>query len=145
MSKPHVHTEFDPPSHPGTCCAEPSLTKQSFREECDINSLLKRYGVIPEGRAGQVPVFGDFTAVPDYLQAQAILIDAQERFELLPSNIRERFKNNPLELLKFVSEPLNQEEAIALGIAEAPPAPPAPVKVEVIPPPAPSPVPSPEK
>lgn len=136
MAVPKIHTEYDPPKSAGIdCSGEPSLTKQSFREECDINVVLDRYGAGPANGAGTPAMFGDFARVPDYLEAQSILLDASSRFASLPAKVRDRFRNSPEEFLAFVGDAKNQDEAVALGLAVAPPGPVAPVKVEVVSPP----------
>jgi hypothetical protein len=39
-------------------------------------------------------------------------------FEDLPAEVRFRFDNKPAELLKFMSDPANADEAIDLGLFE---------------------------
>ena len=44
---------------------EPSLTKQSFQNECNINSIMKKWektGLLPHSRSSQ-PRYGDFSNV----------------------------------------------------------------------------------
>lgn len=122
----------------------PSLTKQSFQDECDINVIMARYE-----KTGQLdhvntarPEFGDFAAVPDYQTAMNTVLEANSMFDAMPSGIRDRFGNDPAQLLAFVNDPANREEAIELGIVDRPPPEPAPQKVEVVnsaPPPSPAP------
>lgn len=45
---------------------------------------------------------------------------AQEQFAALSSKIRKRFNNDPVELLKFVSDAKNLEEMYELGLAVKP-------------------------
>lgn len=106
----------------------PSLTKQAFKDECDINSIMRRYlstGVVP----GNVKVgrYGDFTGANDFLEAQMVLRNANEQFMTLPSAVRARFNNSPFEMLEFVGDRANIDEARKLGLlkAEEPKAPPA--------------------
>jgi len=92
--------------------------KQSFKEECDINHLMKKYeneGRLPEMRK-ENPVYGDFTNVQSYHDAQNIVIKANQQFKALDANIRKRFANSPAKLLEFVADVNNKAEAIALGI-----------------------------
>lgn len=67
--------------------------------------------------------YGDFTSVQDYQLSLNQVMAAQESFEALPSNIRARFQNNPGALLAFLEDPKNQEEAVKLGLINAPPPP----------------------
>lgn len=103
---------------------EPSLTEQCHKDDCDVNVILQRFaktGVLPENtRRG---VFGDFSALPDdYREACALIEDARKRFDSLPSAVRERFNNDPAQLLEFLDNPDNESEARKLGILATVPA-----------------------
>lgn len=113
---------------------QPSMTKQSFRDECDIRKIMARMtrGIPPPGQAGS-PIYADFTSVDDFLDAQTKLKEAAERFDQLPARIRSRFRNSPAELLMFVLNENNREEAIELGLIPKPKGEPEPIKVKVIP------------
>lgn len=114
-------TMFNPPEHPGVINEEPSLTKQSFAAETDVNVIVRRHleQGIPMPEVG-TQIYGDFSDQDDYLVAMNKVCRAQESFEALPSRIRDRFQNNPAEFLAFVSNPQNVEEGIRLGIFEKP-------------------------
>lgn len=103
----------------GIVFEKPSRTKQSFSDECNINSIMNRYatcGVIDHVNTAQ-PLSGDFTIAPaDYQEAMNIMIEAEDRFAALPSDIRKRFDNKPLNLLEFIQNPDNYEEGVKLGI-----------------------------
>lgn len=102
-------------------------TKQSFRDECDINKLMRKYE-----QSGQLPAsvrvgsYGDFATDVDLLAAQLLIKSAEAQFDSLPARVRERFRNSPEEFLKFVQDRKNQEEARKLGLLQEEPAPPAP-------------------
>lgn len=94
----------------------PGLTKQSFRDECDINRIMKRYaqsGTLPPGLPG---TYGDFTGPGELLDAYELVKNAEEQFNALPSALRERFHNKPAEFLAFVGQEKNREEAEKLGL-----------------------------
>lgn len=101
------------------------LTKQSFKDECDINFILskwKRTGQIPPSQVGTLPPhYGDFSNPTDYMDALNAVLEAKEAFAALPAFLRDRFANEPANLLRFLSIPENQEEAIRLGLAQPPP------------------------
>lgn len=110
---------------PGIEFKSPSLTQQHFRDECDINNIIERYEetgflVDPLNPGTRQPVFGDFSVEFDYMAAQNIVADAQQRFEALPSALRKRFNNDPHELLLFLEDPKNMEEAVKLGLVNRP-------------------------
>lgn len=104
------------------CPPGESLTQQQFKEEADINTIVNRFGLtgeLPEDL--RAPVSGDFTDVVDYQTAMNAIRRAEEGFYDLPAPIRARFHNNPGELLDFVENADNREEALKLGIIKPPP------------------------
>lgn len=103
-------------------CSEESMTQQQFKEECDINTIVQRFGLTGELPDGiRMPTYGDFSGVGDFQTAANLVVAAKEEFMRLPANIRERFYNDPQKLLEFVSDEKNRDEAIRLGIVEKPP------------------------
>lgn len=101
----------------------PSRTKQSFRDECDVNLIMKRFknsmGVDYLNRFNGYMdgKFGDFTGVVDYRSAIDQIRQAKEVFGALPAKVRSRFQNDPAEFLDFVGNPNNGDELVALGLA----------------------------
>lgn len=112
----------------------PSRTKQSAKDECDINLIMSRWA--KTGDLSHVnnsrPAYGDFTTATDYLAAVALVDQANEGFSQLPSEVRDRMNNDPAELLEFVHDDENRAEAIELGLIPAPPPaePPPPSRAE---------------
>lgn len=120
---PYTHSQFG--ARPTLSCPpDTSETSQEFVEECDINVIMRRYQ-----RTGQLPnlnlgaSYGDVSDVPDYMEALNVVIQAQHDFAELPSRLRERFNNDPGQLLAFLADTANRDEAIKLGLVNAPPAP----------------------
>lgn len=109
-----------------------SRTKQNFKDECDINVIMRRYethGVLPafnqrEGRFMDTTVF-------HFQDAQQVVAAAKSAFEELPARLRDRFKNDPSQLIEFLNDERNRDEAIKLGLVNPTPLPPAPVQVVV--------------
>ena len=97
--------------------SQPSLTKSEFKDECDINNVVKRAlrtGVLPG--VDREALYGDFSQVEDYATAQIKIAEAKSEFEQLPSSIKEKFDNDVANLLDFVDDPENEAEAIKLGL-----------------------------
>ena len=97
---------------------DPGFTKQEFQEECDINVIMSKYmkfGNLP-AEAASPGQFGDFTNVPDLMEAQLIVKRAESDFYDLPSKVRERFGNDPVKLMQFIADAGNRDEAIKLGL-----------------------------
>lgn len=113
---------------------EPSKTQQQFKEESDINTLVRRFGLtgtMPDDF--RMPISGDFTdAVTDYHTAQQILVETREEFMRIPAELRERFQNDPQVLMDYLADPKNNAESIELGLRNAPPKPEEPVAVRVV-------------
>jgi len=98
-----------------------SKTKQSFKDECDINRIMARYAAtgtldFVNRREAQ---FLDVSDV-DFQNAMQIVTQSREAFESLPSALRERFGNDPAKLLGFLSDESNLDEAIKLGLVNKP-------------------------
>ncbi|WNK13671.1 MAG: internal scaffolding protein [Microvirus sp.] len=105
------------------CSADgPGRTKQSFKEEADINTLIKRFGVgAPLPQSVRPPSFGDFSsAVVDYQSALNLLNKANSSFMNLPAEVRARFSHNPQEFIAFVDDDRNRLEAERLGLVPKP-------------------------
>lgn len=97
-----------------------SLTEQSHKVSCDVNNIMAKYhrtGVLPV-RGALMPLFGDFSHVVDYQTCCQAMIDIQTSFDRLPAEARKKFRNNPLELVEFLKDESNHEEAIKLGLIE---------------------------
>jgi phage internal scaffolding protein len=103
----------------GLACEEPSLAQQHFKDECDINNILRQFnitGLLPESPLS--PRYGDFTGIGDYHTALNRVIAVQDEFEALPAEIRARFGNDPAQLIEFLENSENRPEAEELGLVE---------------------------
>lgn len=99
-----------------------SLTQQQFKEECDVNNILAKYkktGMISHINKHQGN-FGDFSSVEDYQTSLDKLTTAQDSFNHLPSELRNRFENDPAKLIEFLQSKENYEESIKLGLRKKP-------------------------
>ena len=111
-----VGITFDPKS---------SLTHTDMRKQCDINNIVEQYvstGTLPTVRGAaftkRYPMFGDFTVGNDYQTIQNTLKASESAFLELPARVRERFHNNPSELVSFLQNEENRNEAEELGLIE---------------------------
>lgn len=94
-----------------------SRTQQNQKEESDINTIVRRFGLTGElPKNVRVPTYGDFTGAVDYQTSMNQIIAAKEAFMEMPAEIRKRFHNDPGELVDFVADPKNEDEARKLGI-----------------------------
>jgi len=95
-------------------------TKQSFKAECDINTIIQRFL-----KTGQIdlanrlePRYGDATGL-EYTQAMLTVAKAKSLFAELPAALRGRFENDPAKFLDFVQDDKNMEEARELGLLKS--------------------------
>lgn len=110
----------------GLSCKDESLAVQSMRDETNINTIVRNFGLtgqLPENV--RVPVSGDFVDVVDYQTSLNAVIAADREFMALPSALRKRFNHDPQMLMEFVADANNRDEAIKLGLIPKPAIPPA--------------------
>lgn len=126
-----VFSRFNLPPSPSVKFEDASLTRQEFAQDADLNNLMRKYasGLPPSPAGSRPPLFGDFSNIPDYQTALDKVIDAQDRFSELPSQVRRRFDNDPGKLLEFLASDDNRVEAVKLGLIDSPAPAPAPVSV----------------
>lgn len=100
-------------------CDGESRAKQSFRDECDVNNILKKWektGLVSHVNPGS-PQYGDFSNVVDYQSALDTVQRADDAFMSLPSSVRDKFNNSPQAFFDFVHDEKNIPELIRLGLA----------------------------
>lgn len=110
-----IFSRFCVPESKGLSCGI-GMTQQHFKNECDINTIIRNYNPLTPV---PTPVFGDFT-VSNLQDAYDIVFNAQSTFDGLPSDLRQRFNNNPVELFSFLENEKNYDEAVSLGLIEKP-------------------------
>lgn len=113
----------------------PSMTRQEFADECDINNIMLRYEsyLADPMRTVRAPVFYDFTSMPDSLMgAMEVFRRGEEAFFTLPASVRREFDNNPAMFVDFASDPANLPQMKTWGLTAAEAVPDAPMKVEVV-------------
>jgi len=92
--------------------------KQSFKEECDINTIVKRFGLgyeLPTDGI-RMPTYGDFTGINNFHDAMNVVAQNAEQFELLPAELRARFDNQPGKFVDFCLDENNRPEIRKLGL-----------------------------
>lgn len=96
----------------------PGLTKQSFKDECDVNNIVAKYqktGAITHF-AKHAPQY-DFCTGHDLKESIEIVNQANEMFAELPSAVRKLCNNDPAEFLQFVQDPANAAQMSDLGLS----------------------------
>jgi len=102
---------------------KPSRTQQAFKNECDINQIMKRFKQVNGGDLINMMtnatggVYGDFSEVSDYRTALDQINAANDLFDALPSKVRKEFNNDPAEFVDFAENPENLDTLIEMGLA----------------------------
>ena len=99
-----------------------SRTKQSFKEETEINNIVARYqetGLLDHiNKHG--PRYNEMPSQDDFAEAMNLVTSSRSMFNELPANLRNRFGNDPAQFLDFVGDENNREEMISLGLLPHP-------------------------
>ncbi len=97
-----------------------SMTDQSAKDEVNINKILEKYdrtGVLTNINKS-TPLYDDVSDVTSYKEAIDRVQETKERFDELPSELRAKFENDPLQMLEYLTNPENHDEMVKLGLAE---------------------------
>ncbi|WNK13211.1 MAG: internal scaffolding protein [Microvirus sp.] len=93
---------------------EPSLAQQQFAKETDVNHILKSNAFIPAD-VSQMR-FADVSEIADYQESLNIVMKAQDSFSGLTAEIRAFFDNDPANMVAYLSDPQNAQEAQEMGL-----------------------------
>lgn len=93
---------------------EPSLTDQSYKDECDLGFIIENYvskGIpLPQSTMN----YQDCTTVQDYQSAMMLVAEAKSNFEQLPSKDRDQF-GTVENYLEFISKAENLKTSYEKG------------------------------
>ncbi|WNK12576.1 MAG: internal scaffolding protein [Microvirus sp.] len=121
------YVDHDPETY-GTDAGGPSLARQEFADECDINILMASYektGVLNHYN-NNPPQYLDVSDIPDLATAIQIVDHAKTAFMTLNAETRRQFDNDPVKFVAFAENPANIDKMREWKLA--PPAPVEPVK-----------------
>lgn len=91
-----------------------SMTDPQFKDECTIDGIVRRYGVLPPPT---LPAFdADVSDIGDFEECMRRVQDGLDHFSSLPSDIRSRFGNDPKAFFAWINDPSNVEEACKVGL-----------------------------
>lgn len=97
---------------------DPSRAVQSQKDEADINTIVRNFGV-----TGRVPVsvraptYGDFEGISDYREAIEAVRSAEDAFMAVPAELRARLDNDAGKFVEWCADKGNLEEMRKLGLA----------------------------
>lgn len=104
----------------GLACKDDSLAIQSQRDEADINTIVRNFGLT--GKMPDVvymPEYGDYTNVEDYRTAIEAVRQAEDGFMTMPGEVRAKFDNSPQRFMEFVHDPSNAQAMLDMGLRVA--------------------------
>jgi hypothetical protein len=85
----------------GLVCEDEHLTKQEFKDDCDLNVMIRKFGI----NIVQTPDWAEFdaTVIPkNYHELMQQMVEAKEAFESLPSEVRNAHGNDPVRFNAWV-------------------------------------------
>jgi len=99
---------------------EPSLTQQSFKDQVDVNNIVKKYQTTGEWLhlTKKQGIYADVSEITDYQESLYKIARAQDAFMSLPGDLRQQFGNDPAQLLAFLQDPANREKAQQMGLIQ---------------------------
>lgn len=113
---PKIRTRFDRDRRTVKLAEPPqdSLTQQQFKDECDMNRIVKNAmrGVTPRFMRTDQPQYGDFADVPDLHRSFELIQAAEQAFSALPAELRLELNNDPRNITQIT---LAQSEKYKLG------------------------------
>lgn len=118
----YILSAYSPKKRVQLKCSTLGRTKQAFKDECNINTIINRFlrtGVMDFAQKNQAR-YGDVTGI-EYQSAMNTVAAAKSLFNELPAQLRDRFDNEPALFLDFVQDKRNEEEARELGLLKPKP------------------------
>jgi len=119
IRNPYNYDTLAASNESGLRCEDATRTQQHFKDETDINNILRMFNITGQLPSKAItPQYGDFTGIYDYHSAMNAVIAAEDEFMTLPATLRARFDNDPQELIEFLNNPENYDEAKKLGLVK---------------------------
>ncbi len=111
---------FTDDPRPVVSCDPELGAKQSFKDECDINNIVRKYqqsGMVSHvaQNAGR---FADVSEVGSYAESIQRVRDTHGFFMGLAPGLRAEFDNDAAVFLDFISDPANTAEIDEMGLGE---------------------------
>lgn len=95
-----------------------SRTQQQFKDDTDVNKIMARFKKTGQVQhlVGRTGVYGDFSQYGDFQSCLDKVNNAVASFQQLPSDVRNRFGNDPQQLVEFLANKDNYDESVKLGL-----------------------------
>jgi len=114
------HTYSERKRKPGITTPEPGA-KQSFKEECDINTIVKRVfasGEMPDESRKALGQYLDAADYPSFQEAQDQIATATQLFGMLPSAARKQLSNDPAQLIELAETEEGRIRLAKMGLGK---------------------------
>lgn len=97
-----------------------SKTQQQFKDDADINLVLKKYGAfkdyVPEDVSIPLEYFRDLSMLPsDFTESLNVIAESNQMFMDLPAHLRRAVNDDPRRLLELSQSPEGLETLKKLG------------------------------
>lgn len=123
MNNPKVRNQFSTFDKPTLDCSKDlGKTQQSFKDEVDINKIVKRFtqtGII-EHQAKNVGQYSENNAM-SFTEAMFAVKETEKEFMQLPHEVRAHFENDAATYLDAITDPERISELQDIGLIEKPP------------------------
>lgn len=99
--------------------SEPTRTQQQYKDQVNINNIMDRYkktGTIAHIRNAASGTYMDLTEIPDLQGSLMQIKKAELAFLEIPAQVRLKFNNDPSQLITYLKDSKNHDEAIQLGL-----------------------------
>lgn len=131
---------------------DPSKTHQHFRDGTQVDSILKQYATrgidannvgLFQQNVARMPYGEQSPLTFDYQGQLNSIVKVNQYFDSLPARLRDKFRHDPSQMLRFMADPKNKEECQKMGLfaqdvapasAGAAPPPAAPTTSPAVPP-----------
>jgi phage internal scaffolding protein len=100
------------------CSASVDRTKQSMKDECDVNGIIGRFAktglLTPVNK--DPGIYVDVSEMGDYKESLHQVDMANEMFMQLPAVVRAKFENDPAVFLDYASDETNNQDMVDMGL-----------------------------
>lgn len=101
----------------GTMPYGDDLTIQSQKDECDINVIMRRFGLTGQMPQNvRAPLVGDFTGCGDFQSAMNAINAAQDSFMQMPPELRAELGHDPARFVEFCNDEKNKDRMKKYGL-----------------------------
>lgn len=123
---PYNHDTDAEAKRTGLECLDKSLTQQQFKEECDINTIVKNFKVTGNLPLTNLPPLqDDFDSdeIFDFQSAMNMVIQAKQSFAGMAAEVRDAFNHDPQRYVSqvdaWIKEPDKERREMNLSVMRA--------------------------